>query len=571
MKTKKDGALLRQLDALFNIGAIRELTDGQLLERFSTGPREVAELAFEALIERHGAMVLRVCRAHAVDHHDSQEAFQATFLILVQKARTLWVRDSLGPWLHQVAVRTASCARSTALQRRRHESRAAQMAMRPELHHERVNSELEKVLHEEIDRLPECYRVAIVLCDLQGYTCDEAARRMGRAVGTVKSWRFRGRERLRHRLTRLGVAPSGGLGAAPAVDFARAAVPKTSTDESAQIAARILSQRMLSGEFPASVHRLVRGVLKTMLLGQLPTALTAVLALAFLSVGLGVIAGHSNRVFDEAKNNAPRPTRGEQSRRTTLGLKQSDEVWSLTLHRAIGIGLDHSKAIRLISYASDGTPFKIAPLDGGVDVEAFKSAAMAMVRSIEQSYWNLVQAHAALGAADRAVTTVQEILEKEQSKLKTGRGTIADVAETSQHLEQLKLGLVTRTSEMIKTERKLRDLLGLPPSDSRRILPITTPAEAKLEPDWEQCRAAMLEHQPDLVRSKAIVAGAEKDASRDGLAQLEQRKTNQKQLIHETTHALARSFLEIEANYKQFSAAARLRAGAAAAAGTPPF
>jgi HlyD family secretion protein len=91
--TRKDRAVLRQLNTLFNIGAIRELTDGQLLERFATGRGEAAELAFAALVERHGAMVLRVCRAQLADPHDTQDAFQATFLILVKKARALWVRD----------------------------------------------------------------------------------------------------------------------------------------------------------------------------------------------------------------------------------------------------------------------------------------------------------------------------------------------------------------------------------------------------------------------------------------------------------------------------------------------
>ena len=121
----KDGAALRQLRTLFNVGAIRELTDGQLLERFATGRGEAAELAFAALVERHGPMVLRVCRGVLADPHDAQDAFQATFLVLVRKARALWVRDSLGPWLHQVAYRTASWARSAAARRRRHERRAA--------------------------------------------------------------------------------------------------------------------------------------------------------------------------------------------------------------------------------------------------------------------------------------------------------------------------------------------------------------------------------------------------------------------------------------------------------------
>ena len=112
MRTHKGRAASRQLGALFHLGAVRELTDGQLLERFSSGRGEAAELAFSALVERHGGMVLGVCRALAGDPHDAQDAFQATFLILVKKARGLWVRDSLGPWLYQVAVRTATCARS---------------------------------------------------------------------------------------------------------------------------------------------------------------------------------------------------------------------------------------------------------------------------------------------------------------------------------------------------------------------------------------------------------------------------------------------------------------------------
>ncbi len=125
MKTKRHGAVRRQLSTLFNVGAIRELTDGQLLERFSTDGGEAAELAFEALVERHGAMVLRVCRAQLADPHDTQDAFQATFLILVKKAPGLWVQDSLGPWLHQVAFRTAACARANAARRRKHEQREA--------------------------------------------------------------------------------------------------------------------------------------------------------------------------------------------------------------------------------------------------------------------------------------------------------------------------------------------------------------------------------------------------------------------------------------------------------------
>ncbi len=104
------GAVLRQVRALFDAGTIGGLTDGQLLERFTTRGGEAAELAFAALVERHGPMVLRTCRAVLRDPHDAHDAFQATFLVLVRRAGSLWARDSLAPWLHQVARRTACCA-----------------------------------------------------------------------------------------------------------------------------------------------------------------------------------------------------------------------------------------------------------------------------------------------------------------------------------------------------------------------------------------------------------------------------------------------------------------------------
>jgi len=132
---RPNGAIRRQLRTLFHLGAIGELTDGQLLERFATQDGEAAELAFAALVERHGPMVLRVCRNTLRDPNDVQDAFQATVLALVQKARSLWVRDSLGPWLHRVAHRVATRARSSAARRRELERRAA--ATRPTLVSER--------------------------------------------------------------------------------------------------------------------------------------------------------------------------------------------------------------------------------------------------------------------------------------------------------------------------------------------------------------------------------------------------------------------------------------------------
>src|SRR5215470_18978564 len=104
MARRSDGMVLRQIRTLFDLGIIGELTDGQLLERFATAGGEAAELAFAAMVERHGPMVLRICRGVLRDPNDVEDAFQATFLVLVRRARALWVEDSLGPWLHRVAL-----------------------------------------------------------------------------------------------------------------------------------------------------------------------------------------------------------------------------------------------------------------------------------------------------------------------------------------------------------------------------------------------------------------------------------------------------------------------------------
>src|ERR1700722_16793704 len=118
MAHELSGASPSYLSTLFDVGVCSGLTDSQLLERFATHRGEAAELAFAALIDRHGPMVLRACRGILRDDHEAMDAFQATFLVLVRKGRALWVRDSLGPWLHRVACRAAGQARAQEVRRR---------------------------------------------------------------------------------------------------------------------------------------------------------------------------------------------------------------------------------------------------------------------------------------------------------------------------------------------------------------------------------------------------------------------------------------------------------------------
>ena len=328
-------------------------------------------------------------------------------------------------------------------------------------------------------------------------------------------------------------------------------------------ATRALSQWMTAGEVSASVRILVNGVMKTMIIGKLRTTAAACVALVFLTAGLGAVAwgvaDDAKRAADEGLTKVPATPLAKQGQTFARTFDEARDPWLLTLREAIRIGLDNSAIVRVIAFGGGGTPSKIAPLKGGTDPEQFKSEVMAHIRSIEQQYWNLVQAHIQLRASEQAVRSAEEILKHEQTELSAGRGAIASVAEAAQRFEQFNLDLVTRTSDLITTERQLRNILGLAWPEQRRIVPVTVPTEARLEPEWEACLAVMLENQPDVVRSRALVKEAEADPSGDGAALLKRRQESLKQVMHQTTHSLARFFLEIDANYKQFKTASRLR------------
>jgi RNA polymerase sigma factor (sigma-70 family) len=256
------------LKTLFEDGVPAGLTDGQLLERFATGRGEAAELAFAVLVERHGPMVLRVARGILRDDHDAQDAFQATFLILVRKGRSLWVRDSLGPWLHRVACRAAGRARADAGRRRALERGLAEMTPYRVVADDRDG--LAAAVHEELNRLPDRFRVPIVLCDLEGRTCEEAARHLGCPIGTIGSRLARGRERLRGRLVRRGLAPAvGALMSVLSTDSQGAGMPAALLKFTTHFGTRSALGKAGAGTFSAASVQLVENVLRNMLMIKL--------------------------------------------------------------------------------------------------------------------------------------------------------------------------------------------------------------------------------------------------------------------------------------------------------------
>jgi RNA polymerase sigma factor (sigma-70 family) len=273
MARRQPAVASRQLRTLFDVGVIGGLTDRQLLEQFSTGHREMAEAAFATLVERHGPMVLRVCRGVLGDSHDVHDTFQATFLVLVRKAGSLWVRDSLGPWLHGVALRVATKAKVAAARRKAHERRAAEAA---EARRGSEDDKLGTTLHEEVDRLPTKYRAPIVLCYLEGLSHEGAATVLGWPVGTVSGRLARARDLLRARLVRRGLAPSAvTVGGFLSANEASAATPLS---ESAIRAVLSLVTERSAGVAPAAVVALSKGCLRTMATSRLKTASILLLA-----------------------------------------------------------------------------------------------------------------------------------------------------------------------------------------------------------------------------------------------------------------------------------------------------
>jgi outer membrane protein TolC len=288
----------------------------------------------------------------------------------------------------------------------------------------------------------------------------------------------------------------------------------------------------------------------------------------------------------------------------------------------------------------------ISRLNADVSVWRFKSEIMALVRSVEQQYWALAQQHIRLWAAQTAYDLSQTLLEDVVANMEVGsrRGSRRDLADAQVQVESAGLDLVTATSDVLTTERQLRNILGLPPADNRRIIPVSEPTDARLEPNWEASLAQMVSFQPDIVQNQLLVRVAEMqllvarnqllpaldfnvlyqlngfgrsldEAEAIGtgamlrainpLAQQAQTRaglnptpgdynnfqswqvgfnfqmplgfrgplanTRQAQLallrqraflqqtVHQSTHALARFFLEVDANYKQYKAASRLK------------
>lgn len=330
--------LIRHLHRVVDPAGLGGLPDGRLLDRF----RAVRdEAAFEVLVWRHGPMVLNLCRRLLRDEQDAEDAFQATFLILVRKAETIHKDSSVGSWLYKVAYRAALEARARSARRGERLPFDAE-PVAPEAE-DAGWRDLRPVLDEEVHRLPEKYREPFVLCYLEGQTTDEAARALNCPRGTVATRLAWARQRLRERLVRRGVALS-------MTALTAALAPRTASASPHLFSATLQAGLNTAGGAPAavppSVLTLTEGVLHTMFVSKLKTVVLA--AVACVALVTGGVAVHESFA---APADEPRPDqRREEPRKDgdrpapREGVKRDGDVRRLPGLEALIVSVDATAA-----------------------------------------------------------------------------------------------------------------------------------------------------------------------------------------------------------------------------------
>ncbi|MBY0524295.1 MAG: sigma-70 family RNA polymerase sigma factor [Gemmataceae bacterium] len=300
MASGQFGSVLRHIRQLIGPRTSDELTDGQLLERFTLRQEESA---FEALMQRHGPMVHNLCRNVLHDPHAADDAFQATFMVLARKATSIQKRQSVASWLYGVAYRISLRSKANATRRRLHERQTIPMPATDPIF-DVGRQELRSVLNEELQRLPEKYRAPLILCYLEGKSNETAAAELGWPSGSMSKRLARARDLLRERLAGRGVALSLiALTATLAEGTASAAVPVTLMKSTLQAAIVYgVGKASMTGLVSSQAVTLADGLLQTMWVTKLK-ALTTACLLVVLIGGAGVFAYQSFSALPDADGN----------------------------------------------------------------------------------------------------------------------------------------------------------------------------------------------------------------------------------------------------------------------------
>ncbi|WP_422926704.1 RNA polymerase sigma factor [Singulisphaera sp. PoT] len=290
-------AILPQIRRAFDAGSVSGVSDRELLERFAVRGDEIA---FEVIVARHGPMVLRVCRSLLRDEASVEDAFQASFLVLVRKARSIRLVDTLGPWLYAVSSKVAHRARAKGQQQRERERPGVVVDLAAKARDADL-LELPSIVQSELARLPDHFRAPIVLFYLEGLTHDQTAAQLRWPVGTVRSRLARARGLLRERLIRKGFTLSVAVVAALLKDQeATAALPRKLSLLTVEAAIRTaLKHGVSAGIVSASVSSLTERVLFTMMLNKLKFAVAVVMTVGAFAGSVAVQGGDGSQAWQD--------------------------------------------------------------------------------------------------------------------------------------------------------------------------------------------------------------------------------------------------------------------------------
>jgi RNA polymerase sigma factor (sigma-70 family) len=332
MKSAHWRPVLRYIRRMAEPQQAGRVSDRTLLERF-VNRRD--EDAFADLVERHGSLVMGVCRRVLHDTHDAEDVFQATFLVLVRKARSIAKPECLAHWLYGVAYRTALRARSDAARRRFHEHTAA-VNMDSEMDMDFIWRDLRPILDEEIQRLPRSYQAPLMLCYFAGKTKEEAARILDLPVGTVSSRLARAREKLRARLTRRGLGLSSGLlasalGSKTLAGSVSASLLETTTQGGLALAA---GHALAGGLVSLKVASLTHSMVKSMFLFKLKMAAAGLAAALVIGSGAGVVTYRTAAAQDQKADQSVEDRLRDEIARLKKELDRAEkEIAKLKLER----------------------------------------------------------------------------------------------------------------------------------------------------------------------------------------------------------------------------------------------
>jgi RNA polymerase sigma factor (sigma-70 family) len=356
------------------------LPDRELLERFVSRHDEVA---FTAIVQRHGGLVLGVCRRILQNEHDAEDAFQATFLVFTRKAGTIRKGDALASWLYGVAGRIARKLQADAKRRSSDDVSAAEVAG-PDMTAEITWREGLAVLYEELSRLPASYRSALVLCYLEGRRQDEAAQELGCSLGVLCGRLARARDCLRKRMVRRGVVlPVTLAGSVLLSTHAGAALPPALAVRTIRAAAALLRGQALARVVPAKIATLTEGALTIMIVSRVKT----VAVLLLLSAGLVVAgAGALQSVGRDEKETPPADQRGPG----VQGAKESDRT-------ADAKRSPDEQTVRCVVRDKAGKPIAGARVYW---TNATTVAPVTSIKALPRAQWGLIKKVIAEGKTD---------------------------------------------------------------------------------------------------------------------------------------------------------------------------